>query len=264
MTPTTPGRPPALVAAADHRARGVITFERYDEYLRALTDVLPYCDGILASAQPLADLRASGALTPAHGTYLSLNRTGLARSAFEADDRLVASVARAAADGWAGVKVMVRIDLADARTASALEMLGRVLEEAAERGLEAMVESMPWVDGRLCRAADDVVRAAVVVHDMGAPLLKLPVPAVAAGRARRAALARVTGSVGAPVLFLGGPLPEAEADGPHAHELGRQALLEEVADVMESGAGMAVGRRLLLDPAPGELAKQLSEVVHRR
>jgi len=248
-----------LVAAADHRARGVITFEQYDEYLRALTDVLPSCDGILASAQPLADVRANGALTAAHRSYLSLNRTGLAGSVFESDDRLVASVARAAADGWTGVKLMIRLDLADDRTASALEMLGRVLEESAERGLEAMVEPLPWAQGRLCRATDDLLRAAVVVHDMGAPLLKLAVPDAVSGKARRAAVARVTQSVGAPVLFLGGPLAEPDA------ALGRQRLLEEVADVMEGGgAGMAIGRRLLLDPARGELAKQLSEAVHCR
>jgi len=30
------------------------------------------------------------------------------------------------------------------------------------------------------------------------------------------------------------------------------------------GAGMAVGRRLLLDETPGELAKELSELMHGR
>ena len=47
---------------------------------------------------------------PEQRTYLSLNRTGLAGSAFELDDRLVATVERAAADGWTGVKLMTRID----------------------------------------------------------------------------------------------------------------------------------------------------------
>ena len=249
---------PALIVAADHRARGVVVIERYDEYLRVLHDVLPYCDGILASQQPLDDLRAGGALTPAHRTYLSVNRTGLAGSVFELDDRQIVSVARAEAEGWSGVKLLVRIDLEDPRTAGALEMTGRVIEEAADCGLEAMVECLPWSQGKLCRDGDAVVRAAVIAHDMGAPLLKLPVPEGAPGPARRRGVERVVQSVGVPVLFLGGPLSTGA-------EPGRPALLDEVSDVMEGGgAGMAVGRRLLLDDAPGELAKQLSELMHGR
>jgi hypothetical protein len=78
---------PALVLAADHRARGVVTVERYGDYVNALAQALPACDGILATAQPLADLAAAGHLTAAHHTYLSINRTGLATSAFGLDDR---------------------------------------------------------------------------------------------------------------------------------------------------------------------------------
>jgi hypothetical protein len=126
---------PSLVLAADHRARGVVTVERYRDYVGALEGALPHCDGILASAQPLEDLARSGALTARHRTYLSLNRTGLAGTAFELDDRLVASVERAAADGWTGVKHMTRIDRADPLTAGALELLGRVLESARGAGL---------------------------------------------------------------------------------------------------------------------------------
>ena len=93
--PLVAARGPSLILAADHRARGVMTIERYDAYLAALTEALPHCDGILASTQPLVDLAASGAVGPRHRTYLSLNRTGLAGSAFELDDRLVTSVWRA-------------------------------------------------------------------------------------------------------------------------------------------------------------------------
>ena len=154
---------------------------------------LPHCDGILASAQPLRDLVESGAITSAHRTYLSINRTGLAGAAWELDDRLVATVARAAADGYSGVKIMTRIDLGDPHTAGALELLGRVLEEARAAGLEALVEAVTWRDGRMSHDADDIVHAAVIAHDLGAPLLKVPVPergddratGVAADRARR-------------------------------------------------------------------------------
>lgn len=254
-------RQPGLILAADHRARGVLTIEPYATYLAALRAALPGCDGILASAQPLEDLAASGAVEPRHSTYLSLNRTGLAGSAFELDDRLVASVGRAASDGWTGVKHMTRIDLADPLTAPALELLGRVLEEARDAGLEAMVEALSWRDGRMARDVDSIVLAAVVAHDLGAPMLKVPVPDVAAGPERVEAVARVVASVGVPVLFLGGPRPHPGqgAGG------GRDAALAEVRDAMAGGgAGMALGRVVLEDPDPAGMTALVADVVRGR
>ncbi len=243
---------PVVILAADHRARGVVTVENYADYVAALTAALPHCDGILASAQPLGTLAERGALEPGLRTYLSLNRTGLAGSAFELDDRLVASVARAAEDGWTGVKHMTRIDPADPLTAGALELLGRVLEEAKAAGLEALVESLFWREGAVARDPDAVVYAAVVAHDMGAPVLKVSVPDVPAGSARIDAVARVVGAVGVPVLFLGGP----RSGG------GRDRVLDEVRDVMAGGgAGMAIGRTVYQDPEPGEMARLVAEAV---
>ena len=251
---TTAGlRRPALVLAADHRARGVVTVERYRDYLSALRAALPSCDGILASTQPLRDLAEDGLLEPPCRTYLSVNRTGLAGSAWELDDRLVASVAQAAADGWSGVKHMTRIDLADPGGAAGLELLGRVLEEAGRAGLEAMVEALMWRDGQVARDVDSVVLAAVVAHDLGAPLLKVPVPDAAPGSARVDAVARVVASVGVPVLFLGGPR------GPG----GRAAALAEAREAMAGGAaGLAIGRAVLQDGDPAAAAAALAAVVH--
>ena len=246
---------PALVLAADHRARGVLTLERWDDYAGALAKALPHCDGILASAEPLHGLAAAGHVTPLHRTYLSLNRTGLAGSVFELDDRLVTSVARAASDGWTGIKHMTRIDLADPITASALELLGQVLDAARGAGLEALVEPLVWRDGRVSRSPDDIVYAAVVAHDMGAPVVKVPVPSVQPGAARVRAVARIVASVGVPVLFLGGPMGEG----------GRQPVLEEVRDVMAGGgAGMAMGRTIYQDPDPAEMAGSVAGLVHAR
>ncbi|HEY4377513.1 MAG TPA: hypothetical protein VGM93_10150, partial [Acidimicrobiales bacterium] len=168
---TTPLPTPALILAADHRARAVLTTENWSEFFGSLVQALPSCDGILATAQPLAGLAAAGHLTALHRTYLSINRTGLAGSTFELDDRLVASVPRAAADGWSGVKHMTRIDLEDPITASALELLGQVLEQSAAAGLEALIEPLVWRDGRVARDPDSIVFAAVVAHDMGAPIV---------------------------------------------------------------------------------------------
>ena len=112
----------------------MVTTENWAEFFGSLAQALPSCDGILATAQPLAGLAAAGHLTALHRTYLSINRTGLAGSVFELDDRLVASVPRAAADGWSGVKHMTRIDMDDPITASALELLGQVLEQSKRGG----------------------------------------------------------------------------------------------------------------------------------
>jgi len=245
---------PAVILAADHRARGVVTMENYRDYVEALVHALPACDGILATAQPLADLADGGHLAPRHRTYLSLNRTGLAGSVFELDDRLVASVPRAVADGWTGVKHLTRIDLGDHRTSPALQLLGEVLEQARSAALDALIEPLMWREGRVARDTDSIVFAAVVAHDMGAPVIKVPVPAVAPGAERQRAVARVVASVGVPVLFLGGPLGDA----------GRPPVLDEVRDVMRGGgSGMAIGRAVYQDPDPAEMAGLVAELVHQ-
>jgi len=245
---------PALVLAADHRARGVMTIERYADYLAALQAALPHCDGILATAQPLGDLARAGAVRAGQRTYLSINRTGLAGSAFELDDRLVATVGRAAEDGWTGIKLMTRIDPDDKHGATALELLGRVLEDARAAHLDALIEPVLWRHGQMSRVTADIVLAATIAHDLGAPLLKVPVPDEPGGEARVAAVRRVAASVGVPVLFLGGP-----------HRQGTEMVLSEARDVMAGGgAGLAMGRAIIGEPAPGEMASQLSEVVHGR
>jgi DhnA family fructose-bisphosphate aldolase class Ia len=231
-----------------------MTTENYRDLLEALAKAMPSCDGILATAQPLGDLVRAGHVTGRQRTYLSLNRTGLAGSAFELDDRLVASVGRAARDGWTGIKHMTRIDLAAPVTASALELLGQVLEDSVAAGLEALIEPLVWRDGRVARDTDSVVLASVVAHDMGAPVIKVPVPAVTPGPERQRAVARVVASVGVPVLFLGGPIGDA----------GRSPVLDEVRDVMEGGGGgMAMGRTIYQDPDPGEMAGLVSDLVHQ-
>jgi DhnA family fructose-bisphosphate aldolase class Ia len=254
---------PAVILAADHRARGVITVESYRSYLDALSAVLPVCDGILASMQPLRDLVASGAVGPRQRTYLSLNRTGLAGSAFELDDRVVATVERAAAEGYTGVKHMTRIDLTDATTASALELLGKVLDEARAGGLDVLVESLSWRAGHMARDTDSIVYAAVVAHDLGAPVLKVPVPDVAPGAARVDAVARIVASVGVPVLFLGGPRITADTESESRPRRDpRDDVLDEIRDAMAGGAaGLAIGRVVFQDPDPAAMARLVAAAV---
>ena len=165
----------------------------------------------------------------------------------------MASVDRAAADGWTGIKLMTRIDYADPGGASGLALLGQVLEEARAAHLGALIEPLIWRDGAMSRETDDVVLAAVIAHDLGAPLLKVPVPRAGPGKARVEAVARVVASVGVPVLFLGGP---------HRGDAGRSTL-EEARDVMAGGgAGLAMGRAILEEPSPADAAQRLADVVH--
>jgi DhnA family fructose-bisphosphate aldolase class Ia len=243
-----------VILAADHRARGVITIEAYADYLGALRAALPYCDGILASAQPLADLVACGAAGPRAQvrTYLSINRTGLAGSTFELDDRLVAPVSMAASLGYTGVKHMTRIALGERDTAAALELLGQVLASSRELGLEALIEPLTWKNGAIDRSTRAIVYAAVIAHDLGAPVIKVPVPNdAAAGPERVEAVARIVASVGVPVLFLGGP-----------RSTSRDAALAELADAMAGGAaGAAIGRAVYEDPDPALMARLVAGVV---
>ncbi len=241
---------PQIILAADHRARGVLTIERYADYLAALRAAIPACDGVMASAQPLADLAAEG-VEPGQTTWLSLNRTGLAGTTFELDDRSVASAERAKRDGYSGIKWMTRIDIEDPISADALEMLGALLEDVAELGLDALIEPLSWHHDAVDRSVDGIVYAAVLAHDLGAPLLKVPVPDLAPGPERVEAVARIVASVGVPVLFLGGP-----------YRADRLELLHEIGDAMAGGAaGLAIGRGVYQDPYPGEMAALVRAVV---
>jgi DhnA family fructose-bisphosphate aldolase class Ia len=241
-----------VILAADHRARGVMTIERYADLLAALRAALPAVDGFMATAQPLRDLVADGSVAPHQSTYLSINRTGLAGSAFELDDRLVASVDAARRGGFTGIKHMTRIDRSDPQSAAALELLGTVIDKAEQAGLDAMIEPLAWRDGAVDRSVDAIVEVAVIAHDMGAPLLKVAVPDLASGSARVDAVRRVVESVGVPVLFLGGP-----------HRGERDGVFAEVRDVMAAGAaGLAIGRALLLDADPAGMAREVAAIVH--
>ena len=107
----------------------------------------------------------------------------------------------------------------------------------------------------MSKATDDIVLAAVIAHDLGAPLLKVPVPNENPGSARIEAVRRIVESVGVPVLFLGGP-PDPR---------GGDRVLEETRDVMAGGAaGLALGRGILHADSPSAMAKELADIVHGR
>jgi DhnA family fructose-bisphosphate aldolase class Ia len=149
---------------------------------------------------------------------------------------------------------MTRIDLGDPHTAPALELLGRVIDEAASAGVEALIECVGWRDGKMARDTDTIVYAAILAHDMGAPVLKVPVPDEQSGEPRTEAIGRVVASVGCPVLFLGGPWRDDD-----------EGLEAEATDVMAGGgAGLAVGRAIIQHQDPAKMAARVRDVVHGR
>ena len=128
-----------------------------------------------------------------------------------------------------------------------------MLEQARSAEVDALIEALLWRDGQMARDADAIVLAAVIAHDLGAPVLKVPVPLASPGRERQRAVARVVAAVGVPVLFLGGPRGAT----------GRQSVLDEVRDVSEGGGGgMAIGRTIYQDPDPAEMAGLVAALVH--
>ena len=246
-------RGPALILAADHRARGVITIEAYSSYLGALRAALTHCDGILASVQPLAHLAGTTLRKSAHLPLAQPHRArGLRRSSSTTGSST--TVARAVVDGVHRRQAhdADRHDRTRAHPAPSSCSVGcwrNRVSPASKRSIEAVT----WRDGGMARDTDSIVYAAVVAHDMGAPILKVPVPDAEPGRARVEAVGRVVSSVGVPVLFLGGPRPTGSAasagyvaaGGAEDSAAIRNAVLSEVRDVMTGGAaGLAIGRSL--------------------
>ena len=128
------------------------------------------------------------------------------------------------------------------------------------------IEPLSWRDGQVARDTDSIVFAAIVAHDLGAPVVKAPVPDVAPGAARVDAAARIVSSVGVPVLFLGGPRRPTRSGrhdgGDGAGGDPRAGVLGEIRDVMAGGAaGLAVGRVIYQDPDPAEMARLVGQAV---
>lgn len=248
-----------LLVAADHPARGALRAgedamamgDRW-ELLRRLQIALsrPGVDGVLGTADIIEDLLLLGCLD---GKVVigSMNRGGLAGTAFEMDDRFTGYDAAAVARmGFQGGKMLLRIDPDDLLTAGTLESCAKAVSELAGLGLMAMVEPFisHRVDGRVRNDLDTdaVVRSATVAAGLGwtsaHTWLKLPViddmePVLAA--------------TALPVLLLGGEV-SGDQDGQFAQW---QKVLTQ-----PQVRGMVVGRSLLYPP-DGDVAAAVDAVV---
>lgn len=255
-----------LIVAADHPGRGVV---RVGDDASAMADrrelleriVLalehPAVDGLLGTPDIVEDLLLLGKLEDKI-VIGSMNRAGLAGSAWELDDRFTAyDAAHIAGMGFEAGKMLVRIDLHDRDTVETLQRAADAVTELADRQLVAMIEPLPIVrdgDGNatVSQDPDALVRVISVASALGATSaytwLKLPVVDD---------MERVMAAATLPALLLGGD-PGRDAD--------RVLSLWERTLKIESARGLLAGRSLLYpgdDDVTGALDRAASLLVRR-
>lgn len=253
-----------FIVAADHPARGVLgvgTDRRAMADRRTLIGRLlialanPRVDGVLASCDIIDDLALLGALDDkvAVGT---MNRGGLAGAVWELDDGFISyDTEHLVAAHLDGGKMLLRIDPADAGTATTLAGSARAVQQLNDAGLMAMVEPLPYTK--------NAAGAAVWSDDPEAMLAAVAVGAALGGSSARtwlkipagADIAAVAAVTTQPLLLLGG------APGPDPGQMFAtwQAALEQ-----PTVRGLVVGRTLLY-PADGDVAGAIgraADLVH--
>ncbi|MFG1851052.1 aldolase [Actinomadura geliboluensis] len=248
-----------MLIAADHPARGALAaggdplaMADRGELLDRLCTALerPGVDGVLATPDVAEDLLLLGALD---GKVVigSMNRGGLAGSAFEIDDRFTAySADGIAASRFDGGKVLLRVDDDDPATPRTLESCARAVSALAGHGLMAMVEPFiaRRVDGRVRNDLSPVamIRAIAIGSGLGTTSARtwLKVPVVPD-------MERVMAASTLPALLLGG---EVSADPRAARDGWRRAMR------LPTVRGLVVGRSLLY-PADGDVAGAVDAAV---
>jgi hypothetical protein len=248
-----------MIIAADHPARGALRAggdamamaNRADLLDRLCTALArPGVNGVLGTPDILEDLLLLGVLDD-KVVIGSMNRGGLAGTAFEIDDRFTAYDGDSiAAAGFAGGKMLLRIDPDDAGTVATLQSCGRAVSDLAGHRLMAMVEPFisHRVDGRVRNdlSTEAVVRSVAVAAALGTTSaytwLKLPVIED---------MEQVAAASTLPLLLLGG---EANVEDPETFERWHRALK------LPTVQGMVVGRALLY-PADGDVAGAVDKTV---
>jgi hypothetical protein len=195
-------------------------------------------NGVLGTPDIIEDLLLLGALD---GKVVigSMNRGGLAGTAFEIDDRFTAYDARTlAAAGYEGGKMLLRIDAQDPATVATVEACARAVSELAEHRLMAMIEPFisHRVDGRVKTdlGTEATIRAMTVAAGLGttSAYTWLKVPVVED-------MEKVMAATTLPALLLGG---EVSAAQDAAFESWRRALK------LPTVRGLVIGRSLLYPP----------------
>ena len=236
-----------LIVAADHPARGVIRVgddayamgDRRDFLSRIMQALAhPSVDGVLGTPDVIEDLLLLGELDDKI-VVGSMNRGGLAGSAWELDDRFTAfDAAHIAAMGFEAGKMLVRIDPEDRGTAETLDRAAIAVTDLADRKLVAMVEPLPTdrSEGQVKVSTDpgDLIRAISVASALGSTSaytwLKLPVVDD---------MEQVLAATTMPALLLGGD-PGRDTEG----LVSRWERALKIANVR----GLLAGRSLLYPP----------------
>ena len=236
-----------MLIAADHPARGALAAQGRPTAMYSRTEMLdrlqaalarPGVDGLLATADIAEDLLLLGALED-KVVVASMNRGGLAGSAFELDDRMTgydpAGVVQARFDA---AKMLNRIDLDDPGTVAMLESAGRAITELARAGVVAMLE--PFLSRRVNGAVvndltpDGVIKSVHIAQGLGATSaftwLKLPVVPE---------MERVMDATTLPTLLLGGDPSNSPEE---TYDSWAAAL------ALPAVRGLVVGRTLLYPP----------------
>lgn len=248
-----------MMVAADHPARGALRAGDRAMAMADRADLLerlclalsrPGVNGVLGTADILEDLLLLGALD---GKVVvgSMNRGGLAGTAFEIDDRFTGYDAAAiAAMRFDAGKMLFRIDPDDPATVSTMHACAAAVNDLADRRLMAMVEPFisHRVDGRvrndLSPAA--MTRAITVASGLGrtSAYTWLKVPVVDD-------MERVMAATTLPSLLLGG---EVTADAEAAFAAWQQALR------LPNVKGIIAGRTMLY-PADDDVAGAVDTAV---
>jgi hypothetical protein len=244
-----------MIIAADHPARGALRAgadpmamaDRAGLLDRISTALArPGVNGVLGTPDILEDLLLLGALDD-KVVIGSMNRGGLAGTAFEMDDRFTAYDAGSiAAAGYEGGKMLLRIDPDDPGTVATLEACGAAVGALAARRRMAMVEPFIThrVDGRVRNelTADAMIRAVTVAAGLGSTSaytwLKVPVVPD---------MERVMAATTLPALILGGEGGAAYAQWAKALDL-------------PTVQGLVIGRSLLY-PQDGTVADAVDRAV---
>jgi hypothetical protein len=240
-----------MMLAADHPARGALAAGDRPMAMADRADLLdrlalalsrPGVNGVLGTPDVLEDLLLLGALED-KVVVGSMNRGGLAGTAFELDDRFTAyDPASIAAAGFEGGKMLLRIDADDAASVATLESCGRAVSGLAGHRLMAMVEPFlsRRVDGRVRNelTAEAMTRAMTVAAGLGttSAYTWLKVPIVGDGGAD---MARAMAATTLPAVILGG---EVAADQEATFATWSKAL------ALPTVQGLVVGRSLLYPP----------------
>ncbi|WP_102142405.1 Cgl0159 family (beta/alpha)8-fold protein [Mycobacterium hubeiense] len=258
VRPAVRGNGRLMIVAADHPARGALAVGPRPTAMNSRTDLLdrlraaladPGVDGVLATADILDDLLLLSALED-KVVFSSMNRGGLAGSAFELDDRMTAATAAAtAAARMNGGKMLCRVDLDDPGTVATLESCARAIDELASYGLIAMLEPFmsTRVGGKVRNdlSPDAVIKSVHIAQGLGSTSaytwMKLPVVDE---------MDRVMEATTLPTLLLGGDPVDAD----EAFASWEKAL------ALPSVRGLIVGRTLLY-PADDDVSSAVATAV---